>query len=467
MLVRPISYSVSEIYKKSIKQSLSVDSHKLSLEEISVSTMGRLAIEIGTHLYECFLKKNSNKHLFVFISTNFDASKYPIFQRINWLPFLDGVCLYITDPLSKKYGHLTHYLGNSSTNTVLDIHSIVNKIKELYSLGDCDITFVGDSNAAFGIAKISHCYNGSSFFLLNPQFSIPLWYANSDNSVKSYEKDFNVNFQKDTKRVIATELCNCRDNNFFVYFNISSSRDLEQYYKLCEIIDSDVDDLKESFVFQQLNKNITLFRVRIKSEQPHIIYPDEYMMCIMMDLFYNRELLSLKNMCWSFFNLLNKNTYLTSILKEEQRKNILNRAEIYLHFSNIGWFKSFLNTCTSAFKGIKENQQIESIRIITPKECDFTIHYRVYQKTIGWMHSNSKEGKATGLTGKHLPITGCSFCVDQSDMYGLAYRLLFSNGTMSNFLGNNEEFLMDTEMINRGITISGLTLLMSQNKKIN
>ena len=51
MLVRPISYSVSEIYQKSIKQSLSVDSHKLSLEEISVSTMGKLAIEIGTHLY--------------------------------------------------------------------------------------------------------------------------------------------------------------------------------------------------------------------------------------------------------------------------------------------------------------------------------------------------------------------------------------------------------------------------------
>ncbi|SFP67157.1 hypothetical protein SAMN02910344_02019 [Ruminobacter amylophilus] len=302
--------------------------------------------------------------------------------------------------------------------------------------------------------------------MLNPQFSIPLWYANSNYTVRSYEKDFNVSFEKDTQRLTATELSNCRDNNYFVYFNISSSKDLEQYYKLCEIINSDVDDLKEPFVFSQLNKNITLFRVRINSEQPHIIYPDEYMMCIMIDLFYQKELLSLKNMCWSFFYLLNRNTLLNSMLKEEQKRNILNHAEIYLHFSNIGWFRSFLNTSTSAFKENRVNQQLESVRIITPKEFNFTIHYMVYQKTIGWMQSNSREGKAVGLIGKHLPIIGFCFYVDQNDMYSLTYRLLFSNGTLSNFLGNNEEFIMDIEMINQGITISGLTLFLCQNKKL-
>ena len=171
MLVRSLSNIESEIYKKSIKQLLAENSHKLSLEEISLFTMGRLAIEIGSNLYECFLKKNSNRHLFVFLSTNFDANKYPIFQRINWLPFLDGICLYITDPLSKKYGHLTHYLGDQSTNSVSDVHKIINKVEELFSLCDKDITFVGDSNAAFGIAKISRYYNGSRFFLLNPQLS--------------------------------------------------------------------------------------------------------------------------------------------------------------------------------------------------------------------------------------------------------------------------------------------------------
>ncbi|SFP67317.1 hypothetical protein SAMN02910344_02026 [Ruminobacter amylophilus] len=68
MLVRPLSHIETEIYKRSIKQLLAVDSHKLSLEGISLLTMGRLSIEIGPCLYECFLKKNSNKHLFVFLS---------------------------------------------------------------------------------------------------------------------------------------------------------------------------------------------------------------------------------------------------------------------------------------------------------------------------------------------------------------------------------------------------------------
>ena len=57
MLVRSLSNIESEIYKKSIKQLLAENSHKLSLEEISLFTMGRLAIEIGSNLYECFLKK--------------------------------------------------------------------------------------------------------------------------------------------------------------------------------------------------------------------------------------------------------------------------------------------------------------------------------------------------------------------------------------------------------------------------
>ena len=45
--------------------------------------------------------------------------------------------------------------------------------------------------------------------------------------------------------------------------------------------------------------------------------------------------------------------------------------------------------------------------------------------------------------------------------YLLNYRLLFSDGSYSQLFGNNETFIMQKDMIDKGVTISGLNLILN------
>lgn len=153
------------------------------------------------------------------------------------------------------------------------------------------------------------------------------------------------------------------------------------------------------------------------------------------------------------------NTYMLNYQKllKPKKNNELPKPSIdlQLHFSNIGWKHSNCNLFS-----ITKGKQLESIKISNLDDFDGDISYDVLQKNGVWLHSSSKKSKQLGKTGKSLPLYGLKFGITNKK-YLLNYRLFFSDGSYSQLFGNDETFIMPKDMIDKGITISGLNLIIS------
>ena len=153
------------------------------------------------------------------------------------------------------------------------------------------------------------------------------------------------------------------------------------------------------------------------------------------------------------------NTYMLNYQKLLKPKKINElpkpSIDLQLHFSNIGWKHSNCN-----FFSITKGKQLESIKISNLDDFDGDISYEVLQKNGVWLRSSSKKSKQLGRTGKSLPIYGLKFGMTNKK-YLLNYRLFFSDGSYSQLFGNNETFIMPKDMIDKGVTISGLNLILN------
>lgn len=154
------------------------------------------------------------------------------------------------------------------------------------------------------------------------------------------------------------------------------------------------------------------------------------------------------------------NTYMLKykeLLQPNKKNNELPlpSIDLQLHFSNIGWKHSNCN-----YFSITKRKQLESIKISNADDFDGDISYSVLQKDGEWLHSSSKKARPLGKTGKSLPIYGLKFGISNKK-YLLNYRLFFSDDSYSKLFENNEIFMMEKEMIDKGVTISGLNLIIN------
>lgn len=158
------------------------------------------------------------------------------------------------------------------------------------------------------------------------------------------------------------------------------------------------------------------------------------------------------------------NTYMLKYKDLLQPKNnneqSLPSIDLQLHFSNIGWKHSNCNSFS-----ITRRKRLESIKISNTDNFDGDISYSVFQKDGVWLHSSSKKARPLGKTGKSLPIYGLKFGIS-SKKYLLSYKLFFSDGSYSKLFDNNEIFMMEKEMIDKGITISGLNLIINRIQRL-
>lgn len=188
-------------------------------KEISTEISGRFDLTISNVIFECFLKPSEYKNLFVFFSAAGRNNGNTIFNRISWCNKLNGLCLYIEDPMYKKHPGLSAgwYFGTSTQSYLELAIELVKDFAEINNIKNENIFFTGSSSAGYAALYCANKIQKSNAYAYNPQI-----YLNRAPEYPNFKKLTQLDLDilvDEHDRANIDYVSNNKLSNFFIFYN--------------------------------------------------------------------------------------------------------------------------------------------------------------------------------------------------------------------------------------------------------
>lgn len=252
-----------------------------------------------------FCKITSYKKIYVVLSAvGYQRDRYPIFFRVSWHPYFDGIILFMDDPTRDELKMSPSFYFGSKENNCLDcIKTIVTNIQENYNIQNKDITFISSSNGGFASLYLANEFEYSRCIALCPQLDVKLFLGiKGFENFKSKVGILNSDDEKAEKnRLNVYRIANNSRTKFFIYSNIAAVSDRNQIERFCNEI-----GFEYHLGLNQISDNFFLLITQFDNVDPHIVQPDENFVTY-IDNFFWEDSLERKNIqVNSYMNLLKK-----------------------------------------------------------------------------------------------------------------------------------------------------------------
>lgn len=256
--------------KEEFKVLLGEHPKKIKLDNLTTNNIHRLCILVDKIEFETFFMPSEHKKLYViFSSIGRDKREYPIFHRVTWYNFFDGMFLWIDDPTRNQTQIApTYYFGTKENNYLDYVSNIIDKFLELYNLTYNDLTFISSSNGGFAALWCAQKMHGATCLAFNPQLNIPLYYQ----TVKKFEEKLNISFEDETlyNRLYLYGIDKEEKSKICIFSNIRSESDklqMDEFFKNIGI--------SYKIGLQKVN-NIWLIIANIDADNTHLAQPSPY-----------------------------------------------------------------------------------------------------------------------------------------------------------------------------------------------
>ena len=212
-----------------LKERLAQQGTSITIDALTKEHEGRLCFDLGITKFEAFLIKspNKSKRLYIFLTAAAGPNPYPMFQRVTWEEYLDGMCLYIDDPTrhEKQYGPAFFY-GDNEHNYLDLIGDIVNSFKSLYTLENSDLCFLGHSNSGTAALYLTRNFKGCSCLAFNPRIDVERQWRGNIKFNEMMKIDWNS--PKIKPRIKFYDIAEDNKSSICIYMNIRSPSDKDQ-----------------------------------------------------------------------------------------------------------------------------------------------------------------------------------------------------------------------------------------------
>ena len=152
----------------------------LDLNGLDAKFSGNLNINVNGKNYKTILIPSLTKKLYIFLSaaaaSPANSVPYPLFFRMTWSNFIDGICLYLDDiNRQSTFNGPTFFVGNRGEDFFAYL-AIIRKIALTHKIDNNDICFVSSSNGGFASILLCNLIHGSRCISFNGQLSIPVFF---------------------------------------------------------------------------------------------------------------------------------------------------------------------------------------------------------------------------------------------------------------------------------------------------
>ena len=257
--------------KEEFKVLLGQQPEKIKLNDITTNNIHRLCILVDETEFETFFMPSEHKKLYVvFSAIGRDKRPYPIFHRVTWYNFFDGIFLWIDDPTRNQTQIApTYYFGTKDNNYLDYVSNIIDKFLELYNLTYNNLTFISSSNGGFAALWCAQKMHGSTCLAFNPQINIPLYYQTIG---KKFEEKLNISFSDEMlhDRLYLYGIDKEEKSKICIFSNIKCGSDKAQMDDFFKNI-----GISYKIGLQRIN-NIWLIIADIDADNTHLAQPSPY-----------------------------------------------------------------------------------------------------------------------------------------------------------------------------------------------
>lgn len=207
------------------KPSVTAKPERTKLGKLGALRKSRFDVAFEDCIIECYLKKSSTKKLYVFLSgAGRKGSTATKFDRLSWSGIFDGNCLYIEDPMYKKFPGVDvgWYYGTRDFSFMDHLVAIVSEISRVNHIENDDIYLIGSSCAGYAAITVADKLPGTTAISFNPQIVPAAW-----DKKKRFEKSTGIDLLGDDKfgRNNIAQIFKNPSSRFIVVSNILSERD--------------------------------------------------------------------------------------------------------------------------------------------------------------------------------------------------------------------------------------------------
>ncbi len=312
--------------KKEFDEILKVPTVDINLDGFSKEHAPLVNIDVDGVVFKTLLFPSDVKNLYVLLSAQGDMQnlgRYPIFQRVYWGRYFDGVVLYLDDPTRIKNDFSPcWYLGTPDDNYHEKISKLIQKVAQTYGIENENIFIIGSSNTGFPSCTCASIIDGAKAIALNPQVDI-CTYVKHNRLTDIFEQ--RMEFSLDDSRLnIIPILKNLNNSKVLLSFNRSSDIDEIQYQ--CLKVDMGIKE--DACGLRQINDNVFLITYYADATVPHQAQPTESMNLFIIEL--------LKKGYVSKADIIKCDAYIDDMKKYYQSKKNLFIAEKKLIGGKIG-----------------------------------------------------------------------------------------------------------------------------------
>ena len=247
---------------------------------------------------------NHNKIYVVLSAVGYQRDRYPIFFRVSWHPFFEGITLFMDDPTRDELKMSpSFYFGTKENNCLEYIKKIVGNIQNTYKIQNKDITFISSSNGGFASLYLANEFEYSRCIALCPQLDIKLFLGlNGFENFKSKVGILNsADEEIEKNRLNVYRIAKNSYTKFFIYSNIAAVSDRNQIENFCNDI-----GFKYHLGLNQVSDNFYLLITQFDNIDPHVVQPDENFVTYVDNFFWDDSPERKKIQINSYMNLLKK-----------------------------------------------------------------------------------------------------------------------------------------------------------------
>lgn len=220
------------IYKIASQKDVEIyDLDKLRKEDIG-RELCRFNVEDDQCILECLMGNSATKKLYVFLSASGDIStkhrqENASFTRINSMEYMNGICLYIEDPMAKRFPGIKWggFFGDESKFYVNSVVRLSLKVADMFDVPKDRIMFVGVSSGGFAAVHACSVIEGSRCLVENPRFFPDKTVINLEEWKKLTGCDLLDDIYE--SRLRPDKIVACSKNRFQIFMNRASEMDFK------------------------------------------------------------------------------------------------------------------------------------------------------------------------------------------------------------------------------------------------
>lgn len=258
---------ISEVYingHKALKEFV-----KYNLNHIADKPI-KLNFSDGIFHFECYarFRNKLSERLNVFLSSGGrkKSDRSTFYHRHSWLKAVKGSGICIEDPMYKLNRNIKNgfYYGTSRDSIITSLTHFINTLIGALSAKNEQLYLIGSSSGGFGALMLSLNFSGCYVIAMNPQILPYVW--DKDDTV-IFKREIDSSFvDNKSPRNDATRILKNKFNRYFIYFNLSSCRDLAQFNILNK------NKKIPTVGVNRLSSNVFVYNFKLDCIHPHDVW---------------------------------------------------------------------------------------------------------------------------------------------------------------------------------------------------